>query len=522
MLAPLFPRLAALAVCGSLLVGCSVPVQRQLDQNEPLVSGPQIEDVVTPFDSALACLNGRINREVLRFSVGAILDTTGKEQLSESGTGKFITQGAGDIVQSALFQAGVTLVNRRDPRIIDAEAKWGIRDTKSQLASTFFITGSINSLDFLPGSGYEIQLGGVGPRSRQHRILVGLDLSLTETRTGRVLANVPLQKQIVASEEGFGVGRFFGTTLVSLDMGNRNREALHFAMRQMLNLATFEMLTQLMKPEQYIDCWEMVEKANGVLGSTRSSQKIETYRAALATGKSPNATKGQSTLSQAETTGTAETAAAQNKLTPAIETRPSLMAATPLAVNGNPTGAYFQEEQATASANTLRALDLKPASTPTDPDRDPGGDDAQAVAATASITTPSSVTEVKQPPAIAEDASKAPTMAAAITNTPTSDTRCAGASALKYPKVTPLLASASGQQLRISSATDTALCVADRSGGFKFFEIKAQTERLLEGQAPWRLHGGSLHRLDIVYQGNKLRLPGYVSSAAELLEKSGF
>ena len=37
--------------------------------------------------------------------------------------GKMVTQGAGDMVQSALFQAGVNLMNRRDPRIIESEAK---------------------------------------------------------------------------------------------------------------------------------------------------------------------------------------------------------------------------------------------------------------------------------------------------------------------------------------------------------------------------------------------------------------
>ena len=36
-------------------------------------------------------------------------------------SGKFVTQGAGDIVQSALFQAGTTVVNRRDPRIMETE-----------------------------------------------------------------------------------------------------------------------------------------------------------------------------------------------------------------------------------------------------------------------------------------------------------------------------------------------------------------------------------------------------------------
>jgi len=518
MQAALLQRATALAVIGSMLVGCSVPVMTPLDQNETLVSGPQIEDVVTPFDTALACLNGRINREALRFSVGAILDTTGKEQLSESGTGKFVTQGAGDIVQSALFQAGVSLVNRRDPRIVDAEAKWGIRDTKTQLASTFFITGSINSLDFLPGSGLDIQIAGIGPRSRQHRILVGLDLSLTETRTGRVLANVPLQKQIVASDEGFGVGRFFGTTLVSLDMGNRNREALHFVMRQMLNLATFEMLTQLMKPEQYIDCWEMVEKAKGVLGNTRASQKIEAYRASLAKGKPSPTENGFSALSQADSSKKTEASTTQDKPTTPARARPALDA--PPAGGANPAGAYFQEEQATATADTLRALELRRASPPTDADRATGSDEvSEGTTAPAAISADMAP---GQPPAAGTSSPTVPALRATVSNAAANDSKCAFANTLDFPKVTPLLATSSGEQLRIRSANDTNLCVADRNGVFKTYEIKAQTEQLLKGQAPWRLQGNNLRLLEIVYQGNKLRLPGYVSNQAELLEKSGF
>ena len=130
-------------------------------------------------------------------------DQTGKEQFSDGGNGKFVTQGAGDIVQSALFRAGTTVLNRRDPRIMETEVKWGIRDGRRIVPTNFYITGSINSLDFLPGAGFDVKVAGEGAQYRQHRILVGLDLSMTEANTGRVVANVPLQKQIFASEAGW-------------------------------------------------------------------------------------------------------------------------------------------------------------------------------------------------------------------------------------------------------------------------------------------------------------------------------
>ena len=69
-----------------------------------LVQGPPITDIFTPFDMALSCLKGQLRSDV-SFSVGAILDQTGKDVVTNGGSGKMVTQGAGDMVQSALFQA---------------------------------------------------------------------------------------------------------------------------------------------------------------------------------------------------------------------------------------------------------------------------------------------------------------------------------------------------------------------------------------------------------------------------------
>lgn len=256
-------RLRRLLLSGGLVLlgGCAFAPGIDLpSENAGLVQGPPITDIVTPFDQALGCLKGRVHKEIT-FAVGAILDSTGKEQFTEGGAGKFVTQGAGEIVQSALFRAGVTVLNRRDPRIITTEAEWGIRAIRNQVPVDYFITGSINSLDFIPGGGASVTIAGVGPRYRQSRILVGLDLSITQSSTGLIVANVPLQKQIFASEVGFGVGRFFGETLVLMEIGGQEREAVSYALRQMLSYATFDLLTQLMSPQNYLDCKTMIDAA---------------------------------------------------------------------------------------------------------------------------------------------------------------------------------------------------------------------------------------------------------------------
>src|SRR3990167_843338 len=111
--------------CCLALIGCAPGVITRRAQDVSLIQGPPIQDIKTPFDQALSCLSDKIPSNAV-FAVGAIADNTGKEQYADSGTGKMVTQGAGDMVQSALFQAGVRVVNRRDPNIRIAESNWGL------------------------------------------------------------------------------------------------------------------------------------------------------------------------------------------------------------------------------------------------------------------------------------------------------------------------------------------------------------------------------------------------------------
>lgn len=263
------------AGCSSVMDGF---VSRSSNVDLPI--GPPIEDVVTPFDAALSCINGKVNPGII-FAVGQVVDATGKESYADGGTGKYITQGAGEMVQTALFRSGVTLVNRRDPGISITETQWGIRDLQQQVPVNFYISGSINSLDFIPGGGFSTTVSGVGPRFRQNRILIGLDLSLTDAFTGRIVANVPLQKQIFSREVGTSIGRFFGDTLISFDVGGMEREALHFTMRQMLSLATLQLLGQLMNEDAFKPCVAQISPIFGAL-DLAEPQNDNLVRAAMA------------------------------------------------------------------------------------------------------------------------------------------------------------------------------------------------------------------------------------------------
>jgi curli biogenesis system outer membrane secretion channel CsgG len=246
-----------IAVIATGVTGCAkVLPPSVLDdnrENAKLVEGPPMERIVTPFDAALACVKGKISPD-FAFSVGAVADNTGKEQYADGGSGKYISQGAGDMVQSALFAAGLTVVNRRDPNIVLAESNWGLRPVGQQIPSDFFITGSITSLDFIPGGGGRVEVAGVGPRYRQSRILIGLDLALTAAHSGKIVGNAAVQKQLYAEELGFSANRFLGEALVAIDIGAMEREAVHLALRQALSFATLSLLVQVMPGTAANEC----------------------------------------------------------------------------------------------------------------------------------------------------------------------------------------------------------------------------------------------------------------------------
>lgn len=224
-------------------VGCAATTP--MDKDMALTNGPRaVTSIKTPYDDLLTCLSVSYKGKQASIGVGAISDETGKFSIGEGGNGKYVTQGAGDMAQVALMQTGIVqVVNRRDPRVMDMESQHGRQ--MQWIPSDYHITGSINSLDFLPGGGIDANVYGVGAKYRQHRILVGMDIYLTNTVTSEVVGSSSIFKQVVADEVGAGVGRFFGDILVSLDVGQQNREAIHFVLRNMIKLAIYERVSEL-------------------------------------------------------------------------------------------------------------------------------------------------------------------------------------------------------------------------------------------------------------------------------------
>jgi curli biogenesis system outer membrane secretion channel CsgG len=262
-----------LAGAAVMFAGCAAVTPPSIPA--PLLTGPPVQTISTPYDTALACLQKMAPAAQNKYTlaVGDVADRTGKISMDEGGTGNFVTQGAGDIISSALMRAGiVNVVERLDTRVLLFEQKQAqdkfLGDGVSRVielpngqrqevayrgiqagivrGSDFYILGSINSLDFgVVSGGGEVSIAGVGARARQFRAVVGLDLRVVHTQSSRVVSATSLQKQIVGTEVGAGVGRFFGDYLVEVDIGEKRNEPLQMALRSMLQLAVFDLLTDL-------------------------------------------------------------------------------------------------------------------------------------------------------------------------------------------------------------------------------------------------------------------------------------
>ena len=67
----------------------------------------------------------------------------------------------------------------------------------------------------------------------------------------------------MARETGFQTARVIDDIIVDLDFGLSEREALNFALREMLQFATFELLVQLMPVEKWQPCADGINPSIG-------------------------------------------------------------------------------------------------------------------------------------------------------------------------------------------------------------------------------------------------------------------
>jgi len=229
---------------------------------EPLFSFP-VTDNRTPYSSCLASLAHLQGYSKLpTISVGEVADKTGT--FEREGLSRELTQGATEMVMSALFKTGkARLQERWDVRVPMAEMKLASQnmlvgrnysDYKIN-ASDFVIVGAITELNYnIISGGVGLGISGIGASTRAVVINVALDLRVINPLTFEVPYITSLQKQIYGVEVDANVFRFFGTELVEFEAGGIRNEPLQLGVRSVVEMAVYQIMTDFLKLPDVDDC----------------------------------------------------------------------------------------------------------------------------------------------------------------------------------------------------------------------------------------------------------------------------
>lgn len=256
----------------ALLAGCAgLPSQSYAPDEQPVIIGSAARRNQTPLEPAFACLAQALRDKkypVFGVAVGDVKDYTGKYSQNEGST---ITQGGSLMIYSALGKLGnvVQVQERFDTRIAELELAYTDRrqlgDGRTHaveagkpavpwvpyfggsiLRSNYYIVGGVTELNYnIASSGVELAVGGVGVKRRTFTMNIGVDLRIVDTRTLVVAKTVSLQKQIVGTEVGAGVYRFFGDNLVDINVGNKSQEPLQLGVRTTIEHGVIELISAI-------------------------------------------------------------------------------------------------------------------------------------------------------------------------------------------------------------------------------------------------------------------------------------
>jgi len=252
----------ALAGCGQL------PAKRFAPDEQPVVVGSMARRNQTPLEPSFACMAQKLRdakTPVMSVAVGDVKDYTGKYSVNE---GNAITQGGALMVYTALGKLGgsVQLHERFDTRIAELELAYtdrrqlgdGRLHTLEQgkpavpwmpyfggsiLNSRYYIIGGVTEANWdVSSGGVEAYVNNIGAKGRIYTMNVGVDLRIVDTKTLLVLRTSSVSKQIIGEEVGAGVFRFFGVTLVDVNLGAKRQEPLQLGVRTAIEQGVLELI----------------------------------------------------------------------------------------------------------------------------------------------------------------------------------------------------------------------------------------------------------------------------------------
>lgn len=302
----------------ALLSGCSTPMSlnRQVvaPGEAPVLMGTPVRSNVTPLEGSLACLARNLSgagQPPLVIGVGDIKDFTGRYSINE---GNAVTQGGSLMLYSALGKLGgtVRIAERFDPTI--AERELGYMDRR-QLgngqtqevngqkvpwmpyyggtiqASDYYIAGGITEVNNnIASGGAEAAVNNIGFKGRTFTQSVAIDMRIVDTKTLIVVDAVSLSKQFTGYEVGANTFRFFGLSLVDINVGTKAQEPLQLGIRAAIEEATIRLISRVsgIDPSECLDL-----RTRKLQPETAEQQFIGQVQQAA----SPAASKSQAALS---------------------------------------------------------------------------------------------------------------------------------------------------------------------------------------------------------------------------------
>jgi curli production assembly/transport component CsgG/holdfast attachment protein HfaB len=250
--ASLSKSLLGLFASASILAGCQTGGYYSTAYVEPL-SGSPVHTNNTPYTACLVNMASAKTEKKPSLTVGHISDKTGQKDYAKYTDSAELTQGVSEMVISAFFKTRqVTLTERLDIRVplaeqqlVQSKAISGPVAKMNVIPSNFVVLGALTELNYnISSGGARLFVAGNGGGVRKAVINVGLDLRLVDVRSFRTLYVTSLQKQIIGYEVEAGIYRFFGEQLIEFDAGAVKNEPLQLGVRSVVELATYQILTE--------------------------------------------------------------------------------------------------------------------------------------------------------------------------------------------------------------------------------------------------------------------------------------
>lgn len=224
-----------------------------------------VQMVSTPYLGAMQCTANLVQDLDLRIGVTTIADRTGRINFAEGGAGNFSTQGAQDMFYSSFARMGVRLYDLSSEyrQSVDWAASKGVGGYLDQ--PHLVITGSITSLDFLPGTASGFGILGIGVSRRAYAAVGRMDVRMTtglghpSEHAGMVVATAPVTKTFYAVETSGGIGRFLGlggsvgSTYGFFDITKGERDPMQLLTGWMTDYAAASMLLTTVERQAAMD-----------------------------------------------------------------------------------------------------------------------------------------------------------------------------------------------------------------------------------------------------------------------------